>query len=233
MPALRQLLTIRKQSHPSYSSENLYNYHHSNTRPPLNDFVRLSDSDRIRLPVDNYTSETSIHGFSSPVPKTGDVESRHDPRTSLIRLNTVSPPLWAERKISAAETVEMTRVSATPTFVERKPSSAASLGLNMAAPSWGHRKSSSADKAYAPNSKRQSMISPLSIDRPPSPFFAGRAQQLGRFEETGLRCSRVATPEEMLSFGNPAALGYSCTIEGGTPKGTPKTSPRTSPKLTL
>ena len=105
--------------------------------------------------------------------------------------------------------------------VERKPSSAEKVRLSMVAPSWGHRKTSSADKANPPSNKRLSMVSPLSVDRPSSPFSAGRMQQLGRFEETGLRHSKVATPDEMMTLGNPAAIGYSCRIEGGTPKLTP------------
>ncbi|KAL9075296.1 MAG: hypothetical protein Q9161_001673 [Pseudevernia consocians] len=183
--------------------------------------MRLSDSDRIRLPNDKSSTETSSVELSTLKPKMSDMENYHDTRASLIRLSTVSPPLWTERKISSAEKVEMSRVSPTPTFVERKPSSAEKVRLSMVAPSWGHRKTSSADQANPPSNKRLSMVSPLSVDRPSSPFSAGRMQQLGRFEETGLRHSKVATPDEMMTLGNPAAIGYSCRIEGGTPKLTP------------
>ncbi|KAF6222702.1 hypothetical protein HO133_000749 [Letharia lupina] len=222
LPALPQLLNIRKQPYPSRSSEGFCNHHHHNTRPPLNAFAMISDSDRIRLPNDVSSTETSSREeLSTLTPKMSDIESYRDTRASLISLSMVSPPLWTDRKISSAETVEMSRVSPTPTFVERKPSSREKLRLSMVAPSWGHKKTSSADKAYSPNNRRLSMVSPLSLDRPPSPFSAARVQQLGKFEETGLRHSRVATPEEMVSLGNQAACGYSCTIEGGTPKGTP------------
>lgn len=223
MPALRQLLMIRKKSCLSHPSEPL------NTRPPFNPFAGLPDSDRIRLSDDDSSTETSRRKFPMLTPKTSDIESRQDQRASLIRISMGTPPLWTERRISSAGTVEMSCVSPTPTLVERKPSSGERVRLSMVGPSWGHRKMPSADRAYTTKDKRLSMVSPLSIDKPPSPIFAGRIPQLGKFEETGLRHSRVATPEEMMSLGNPAALGYSCTIEGGTPKGTPKTSPKLPP----
>lgn len=216
---------ICKHLYPSQSSEPFCN----NTRPPLNPFAKLSDSDRIRLPDDVSSTETSSREFPMLRPKLSDIEYCQHKRASLVRLSMVSPPLWTERKISSAETVEMSRVYPTPTVVERKPSSAEKVRLSMVAPSWGHGKTSSADRAYTKKDKRLSMVSPLSVDRSPSPLFAGKVQQLGKFDETGLRHSKVATPEEIMSLGNPAALGYSCKIEGGTPKGTPKTSPKLPP----
>lgn len=232
MPALRQYLLIRKQPYRSHPSETLYNHYHQITRPSLHPFAKLSDSDRIRLSDHDPFTETSSHEFLTLTPKLTDIERYDDTRATLIRLSTVSPPLWTDRKISSASKVEMRRVFPTPAFVQRKPPLAGKVRLSMMAPSWGHRRTSSADKAYTPDNKRPSMVSPLSVDRPPPPFFAARVQQLGKFEETGLRHSRVATPEEMMTLGNPAAIGYSCKIEGGRPKGTPKTSPKPSPKLT-
>lgn len=230
MPALRQLFTSRRRSYPHRSSEALCNHHHNNTRPPPNLFAELSDSDRIRLPNHDSSAETSSREFPKLMPSMSDVESCRDTRSSLIRLSMVSPPPWTDRKISSAGKLEMSRTSPPPTFMGHNPSPADGLTLSMVVPfSGGHRKTSSADKAYTTNNRRMSMVSPLSVDRPSSPLFAGRAQQLGKFDETGLRHSRMATPEEMMSFGNPAAMGYSCTIEGGTPKGTPKTSPKLPP----
>ena len=234
MPALYQFLKTRKQPFPPRSSQSLFEHHHNiSTRPPPRSFHKLSDSDRIYLPKEDSFTETSSGQSSSPPPKKSDLESCHDSRPSLERLSMTSPPLWAERKISSAETVEMSRVSPNPTIVGRKSSSAEKV--NMIAPSWTHRKTSSADKmTKSKNKKSLSIVSPLSLgSAPSSPFSPGRVQQLGKFEETGLRHSRVATPEEIMSFGNPAAMGYSCKIEGGTPpKTTPKTSPKPSPKLT-
>lgn len=232
MPALHQFLKNRKQPYPPRSSQALFNnYYNNDIRHPPRSFTRLSDSDRIYLPKDDSFTESSSGQSSSLPPKKSDIESCHDSRPSLARLSMIPSPLWAERKISSAETVEMSRVSPNPTIVGRKPSSAEKV--NMVAPSWTHRKTSSADKVTkSKNKKSLSIVSPLSLGSPPSsPFSAGRVQQVGKFEETGLRHSRVATPEEIMSFGNPAAMGYSCTIEGGTPpKATPKTSPKPSPK---
>ena len=207
MPALRQLLTDRKKQHPSHSSEPLCN-HNSDTRTPLNAFPSLAYSNCIRLADDDYPGETSSREYSTPTPKTDDVEKCHDRRVSVIRPGMASLPTWTERKISLAETVEMSRVSPKPTFVERKPSTAETLRLSMMTPSWGSavRKPSSADKPCTTSNKRLSMVSPLSLDKPAPLFSAGRMQQLGRFEETGLRNSRVATPEEIMTLGNPAAM---------------------------
>ena len=138
-----------------------------------------------------------------------------------------SQPFWTDRKISLAETVEMSRVSPTPTFVDRRNPVAETLRLSMVTPSWGgghhHSKTISTDELSNKNNKRPSLVSPLSVEKPPPLFSVRKMQQLGRFEETGLRNSRVATEEEIMTLGNPAAmLGYSCTIEGGTPKTSPK-----------
>ena len=231
MPALHQFLKTRKQPYLPRSSQSLFEHHHNTgTRPPPRSFTRLSDSDRIYLPKDDSFTETSSGQSSSQPPKQSDIESCHDSRPSLARLSMTFPLLWAERKISSAETVEMSRVSPTRTLVGRKPSSAEKV--NMVAPSWSHRKTASADKVTkSKNKKSLSIVSPFFLDRaPPSPFSAGRVQQVGKFEETGLRHSRVATPDEIMSLGNPAAMGYSCKIEGGTPP--PKATPKTTPKLT-
>ncbi len=91
----------------------------------------------------------------------------------------------------------------------------------MVMPSWG--KTTCPERVSTIGGKRLSETSPLSVDRPAPLFSAGRMQNLGRFQESGLRHSKVvATPEEMITLGNPAAMGYSCKIEGPAPKGTPK-----------
>ena len=225
MPALRQLLTIRKKQRSSHSSESL-SKSNNNYRAHLNSLPRLSHNDCIRLPDNNASSENSSQHFSKPTPKMDDIESYHTKRGSLVKSQMVSQPFWTDRKISLAETVEMSRVSPTPTFVDRKPSAAETLRLSMVTPFWGggdhHSKTSSTDKSSNKNNKRLSLVSPLSVDKPPPLFSVRKMQQLGRFEETGLRNSRVATEEEILTLGNPAAMGYSCKIEGGTPKTSPK-----------
>ena len=228
MPALRQLLAIRKRQHSFHSSEPLYQYN-SDARTHLNSLPRLSPSDCFRLPDNNASPENSSHQFSKPTPKLDDIESYHTKRGSVVKPGMISQPFWTDRKISLAETVEMSRVSPTPTFVERKPSAAETLRLSMVTPSWGggnhHSKTPSADKSSSKNNKRLSMVSPLSVEKPPALFSVRKMQQLGRFEETGLRNSRVATEEEIMTLGNPAAvLGYSCKIEGGTPKTSPQSS---------
>ena len=222
MPALRQLLTIPKKRNPSHLSEGLCN-HNNSTHAPHTALARLSYSDLIRLPDEDYSAANSSRNFSAPKPKMSDIENCHDESRSQMRLSMVNPPIWVERKISSAESVEMSRVTPTTTFVERKPSTAETPRLSMVSPSWGHRRQSSAGKISTRSKKRLSLVSPLTTGRPPQ-FFAAkrpRMQQLGRFEETGLRYSRVATPEEILTLGNPAAMGYSCKIEGGTPKTSP------------
>ena len=219
MPALRQLLTIRKKQHSSSSSEPLYN-HNRNIHSPLNTFAKLSYNDCMRLPDDDSSPGTSS---GTPTPRTNDLESYQPKRGSLTKPGMASVlPLWTDRKISLAETVEMSRVSPpTPTFLEQgKPSAAGTLRLSMVTPSWHGRKTSSSTNATNNNNKRLSMVSPLSLDRPPAPLFSVQRKtqpSLGRFEETGLRNSRIATPEELLTLGNPAAMGYSCTIEGPPP----------------
>ncbi len=116
MPALRQLFTMRKQPCSSHSSETPC-IQHNNTRPPLNPLARLSDSDLFRVPDDNTSTKTSSLELSTLTSGMSDIEKCHDTRVSMIRLSTVSPPLWTERKISSAERVEMSRVSPTPTLV--------------------------------------------------------------------------------------------------------------------
>ena len=229
MPALRQLLLTRKKSHPSRTSEPLCKHHKNAIRPPLHPFAKFSDSDLVRLSDDDFPTEiSSCKEFPTPTPRMTDIEGCHNTRASLIRLSMVPPPLWTKRKKTSVEKVEMSPVSPTPTLVEREPlaSSAEQVRPSTGAPSWGHGKISSADRAYTLNDRRLGMVAPLSIDRPPSPLVAGRVQPLGKFEETGLRHSRVATLEEMMSLENPAAMGSSCRIDGKRRKGTPKTSPK-------
>ena len=226
MPALRQLLAIRKKQHSIHSSEPLCK-HNYNARAHLNSLPRLSHNDCIRLPDNNASPENSSHQITKPTPKMDDIESYHTKRGSLVRPGMISQPFWTDRKISLAETVEMSRVSPTATFVDRKPPAAETLRLSMVTPSWGgghhHSKTSSTDKSSNKNNKRLSIVSPLSVEKPPPLFSVRKMQQLGRFEETGLRNSRVATEEEIMTLGNPAVmLGYSCKIEGGTPKTSPK-----------
>ena len=228
MPALRQLLTFRKKQHSSHSSETLSKYDHS-SRVHLNRLPRLSHNDCIRIPDNHASPENSSHQFSKPMAKMDDIESYQTKRGSLVTPGMISQPFWSDRKISVAETVEMSRVAPTPTFVDRKPSAAETLRLSMVTPSWGgdhHHKTSSTDnQSSSKNNKRLSLVSPLSVEKPPPLFSVGKMQQLGRFKETGLRNSRVATEEEIMTLGNPAAmLGYSCKIEGGTPKTSPKSS---------
>ena len=226
MPALRQLLTIRKKQHSSHSSES-HCRNNNNGRAHLNGLPRLSQDDYTRLPDNKASLENSSYHFSKPTPKMDDIESYHNKRGSPVKPEIVSQSFWTDRKISLAETVEMSRVSATPTFVDRKPPAAETLRLSMVTPSWSggdhDSKTISTEKSSNKNNKRLSIVSPLSVDKPPPLFSVGKMQQLGRFEETGLRNSRVATEEEILTLGNPAAmLGYSCKIEGGTPKTSPK-----------
>ena len=223
MPALRQVLTIRKKQHSSHSSEPLCK-HNNNARTHLNRLPRLSHNDCIRLPDNDASLENSSHQISMPTPKTDDIESCHTKGGSLVKPGTISQPFWTDRKISVAETVQMSRVSLTPTFVDRKHPAAETLRLSMVAPSGHHHsKTSSTENPSNRNKKRLSIVSPLSVEKPPPLFSVRKMQQLGRFEETGLRNSRVATEEEIMTLGNPAAmLGYSCKIEGGTPKTSPK-----------
>ena len=222
MPALRQLLTIRKQQHSSHSSEP-FGKHDNSTRS----LPRPSHNDCIRLP-DNYTTrENSSNRFPKPAPGMDDIESYHTKRESLVKPGMISQPFWTDRKISLAETVEMSRVSATSTFIDRNNPVGETPRLSMVTPSCGgghhHSKKTSTDQLSNKNNKRLSLVSPLSVEKPPPLFSVRKMQQLGRFEETGLRNSRVATEEEIMTLGNPAAmLGYSCTIEGGTPKTSPK-----------
>ncbi|CAD6584705.1 MAG: hypothetical protein ASARMPRED_001840 [Alectoria sarmentosa] len=229
LPALRQLLLTRKNSRASRTSEPLCKHHINTTRPPLHPFAKFSDSDVVRLSDDDFLTEiSSCKEFPTPTPKKIDIEGCHNTRASLIRLSMVPPPLWIERKKTSVEKVEMSPVSPMATLVERKPSasSAEQVRLSAVAPPWGHGKESSADRAYTLNNRRLGKVSPLSINRPPFPLVAGRVQPLGKFEETGLRHSRVATPEEMMSLGTSAAIGSSCNIEGKRRKGTPKSSPK-------
>ena len=243
MPALRQLLVMRRQRFSSQSIQPLYIHRDNNPtippRPSLNHFTKLSSSNQIHLTDPNPFTEPNSHEFSTLSPSMPDIEkcdqvndNEDATRASLniTRVSMVSPPLWTDRKISSASRIEISRVYPQPTFVHRKPSSSAeAVRLSMMAPSRGtHRKTSSADRASR-HIRKLSMVPPLSVDRPPSVFAsaASRSPQTlgGRFEETGLRYSRVATPEEMMTLGNPASLGYSCMIEGGTPKALPEPTP--------
>ncbi|KAM0802212.1 hypothetical protein BDR22DRAFT_845379 [Usnea florida] len=246
MPALRQLLVMHRQRFSSQSIQPLYLHSDNNPanrpRPPLNHFAKLPSSNQIQSTDPNPFTEPNSHEFSTLSPNTPDIEKCDQingyegaarASLSLTRMSMVSPPLWTDRKISSASRVEISRVCPQPTFVHRKPSSSAeAVRLSMMAPSWGtHRKTSSADKVYQPGHhiRKLSIASPSSVDRPPSLFAAAAARTpqtlVGRFEETGLRHSRVATPEEIMTLGNPASLGYSCMIEGGTPKTSPEPTP--------
>ena len=212
MPALRQLLTIRKQQHSSHSSEPR-SIHENDIRAHLNSWPRPSHNDCIRIPDNNGSPENSSNHFSQPTPRMEDIESCYTKRGTLVRPGMISQPFWTDRKISVAETVEMSRVSATPTSVHRKISAAETLRLSMVTPCWGeghhHSKTSSTDNLSNKNNKRLSLVSPLSVEKPPPLFSVRKMQRLGRFEETGLRNSRVATEEEIMTLGNPAALvGY-------------------------
>ena len=246
MPALRQLLVMRRQRSSTQSIQPLNNHRDNNptnrTRPPLDHFAKLSSSNQTHPTDSNPFTEPDSHEFSTLSSNTPDIEkcdqiNDYEDVTraslSLTRMSTVSPPLWTDRKISSASRIEISRVCPQPTFVHRKPSSSAeAVRLSMVAPPWvTHRKTSSADKVNHPSHhiRKLSMASPSLNDRPQSTFasLATRPPQTlgGRFEETGLRYSRVATPEEMMTLGNPASLGYSCMIEGGTPKTSPEPTP--------
>ena len=246
MPALRQLLVMRRQRFSSQSIQPFYIHRDNNPtnhpRPPSNHFAKLSGSNQIHLTDPNPLTEPNSHEFSTLSPNTTDIEkcdqvNDHEVamRASLnpTRMSMVSPPFWTDRKISSASRVEISRVRPQPTIVHRKPSSTAeAVRPSMIPPSWAtHRKTLSADRAYHPSQhmRKLSMVPPLAIDRPSSLFASAAAKTpqtlVGRFEETGLRYSRVATPEEMMTLGHPASLGYSCTIEGGTPKTSPEPTP--------
>ena len=198
LPALRQLLTIRKKQNSSHGSEPLCN-RNSSTRPPLDSFSRLSDNHGFRLPNhieddDDDDEDSSVEtSCRRPTPQKmrscdNEKQSRHDgtmissnKRTSDIRVSIASQPLWADRKVSSAETVEMSRVSPSTTFVQRKPStgtirpstelsSPSSPPLPLPPSSWGgHRKSSSTDSHYYKNTTTNPSTTPTrrSIASPP------------------------------------------------------------------